>query len=117
MIQNESKSFIVDDNYVTSSSYSDEKISHESTRSSSTEDDQIFYIKTNKKIEKTSFTVHRNNRLNISTTSSSSDEYESDESLRRNETPRIRRKNSESAIDTVFRTPKTKSISACLFFF
>ena len=73
------KNFVVDDDYESSSSLNDDKINHESTRSSSTEgsteDQQLFYIKTSQKLTKVSnsrkvnespgFVNHRKNKLHF----------------------------------------------------
>ena len=122
------KNFVVDDDYESSSSLNDDKINHESTRSSSTEgsteDQQLFYIKTSQKLTKVSnsrkvnespgFVNHRKNKLHLS--SSEEDEVESESSSDSSieyessiKTKKIlRRKNSESAIESVFKTPKLK---------
>ena len=129
--------FIVDADYESSSSicsFSDDKISHESTRSSSTEGDDkhLFYIKATKKMsrvvkergvnEKPSFTIHRRPRIELSTTSSSesSSEVEEEEIVVSDESPvnykspiksrkNVSRKKSDSTIETVFKTPQAKS--------
>ncbi len=111
----EIKKFIVNDNYISSNSHTDTENNQET--SSTSENEQVFYIKTNQKItssrvfnEKPSYTTQRTtSRVNVSTTSTSSDESESesssDSSSIQYETP-IKSKIREME----FRTPQVKSM-------